>query len=321
MAPDLIHARTRREFRELCSDWGVLRMIEGAFEVEGFESIPVEERDDSGGMRRGLFDAYARGIDWADPSEVARAIRVFEEILSWGAEGNEYTEKALNRVRRVLEHDGYSLDAERRIRPVRAGALRRLPLEQLRDPAAIHEHLQRLQSSSDADPPLAISSAKALVEATCKHVLEELGEDYDDKADIPPLVRSVQKALKVHPEDIAPTAKGRESIVQTLSNLSQVVTGLAELRNEYGPDHGRTRASSGMQPRHAHLAVGAAQTYCQFLLETLRDRRTQAGPVKYGRDADTPSGPARGEGRTSRTKGCGWWDFEEGRVSEDWVVL
>lgn len=241
--------------------------------MEGFEPVPVQERDDSRGMRRGLFDAYARAIDWADPSQVARAIRVFEEILSWGVDGHEYTEKALTKVRRVLEHDGYSVDAERRIRPGRAVSLRQLPLEELRDPAAIHEHLRRLQSSSDADPPLAISSAKALVEATCKHVLEELDEDYDDKADIPFLVRTVQKALKVHPDDIAPTAKGRETIVRTLSNLSQVVTGLAELRNEYGPDHGRTRASSGIRPRHAHLAVGASQTYCQFLLETLRDRR------------------------------------------------
>ncbi len=94
-----------------------------------------------------------------------------------------------------------------------------------------------------------------------------------EKDDVPALVRAVQKALEVHPEVIAPTAKGRETIVRTLSNLSQLVTGLAELRNEYGPDHGRTRSSGGLGPRHAHLAVGSAQTYCRFLLETLRDRR------------------------------------------------
>ena len=75
-------------------------------------------------------------------------------------------------------------------------------------------------------------------------------------------------APKVHPDEIAPTAKGRETIVRTLSNLSQVAIGLAELRNEYGPDHGRTRRTSAMRPRHTHLAIGAAQTYCRFLLET-----------------------------------------------------
>ena len=86
-------------------------------------------------------------------------------------------------------------------------------------------------------------------------------------------MRSTQKALKVHPDTIAPTAKGQETIVRMLSNLSQVAIGIAELRNEYGPDHGRTRSSEGLTARHAHLAAGAAHTYCHFLLETLRDLR------------------------------------------------
>ncbi len=276
MANDLIHPRARREFRELCSDWGVLRTISGAFEVEGFEAVPDDERSYIDGMRRGLFDAYASRIDWSDPNEVGRVIRAFDEVLSWGLADNEYTEKALARVRRTLEHDGYTVDDERRIMHISTRPLAELPLEQLRDPSAIEEHLRRLDSTGDADPPLAISSAKALVEATCKHVLEELEQSYDDKADLPSLAKAVQKAL--HPDQIAPTAKGRTTIVRTLSNLSQVAIGLAELRNEYGPDHGRTRSTSGMRPRHAHLAIGAAQTYCRFLLETLRDRRSAASP-------------------------------------------
>src|SRR5215213_2343386 len=108
----------------------------------------------------------------------------------------------------------------------------------------MEEHLRRLESAGDSDPTLSISSAKAVVEATCKLVLEELNETYDHAADISSLVKAVQRALKVHPDTIAPTARGRDTIVRTLSNLSQVVVGLAELRNEYGPDHGRTRSSS-----------------------------------------------------------------------------
>ena len=78
-------------------------------------------------------------------------------------------------------------------------------LEQLRDPSAIEEHLRRLDATGDGDPPLAISSAKAIVEATCKHVLDELNEPWDERADVPTLVKAVQRALKVHPETIAPT--------------------------------------------------------------------------------------------------------------------
>lgn len=254
----------------VASAWGVVRTIESAFEAEGFECGPAV---DSGGVRRSLFDSYTNVIDWKDPGAVARAVRVFEEMISW-PEDNEYTAKTLQKLRRLFEYDGYTIDDDRRIRLATIRRATQLPLEELRDPSAINEHLHRLDQTGDADPPLAISASKSLVEATCKHVLEELGVTYDDRAEIPELVREVQRALKVHPDNVAPTAKGRETIVRTLSNLSQLVIGIAELRNEYGPDHGRTRPTSGIGPRHAHLAVGAAQTYCRFLLETLRERRT-----------------------------------------------
>ena len=146
-----------------------------------------------------------------------------------------------------------------------------LPLDHLQDPSSIEEHLARINLN---DPSQAISSCKSLIEATIKHVLEELGENYNNRADVPMLMKQVQKCLKVHPDTIAPTVKGRETIVRILSNLSQVSVGIAELRNEYGMDHGRTRSSYGLGPRHAGLAFGAAQTLCRFLLETLADRRT-----------------------------------------------
>lgn len=271
MARDLIHTRTRRHFRELASDRGILRTIEEAFEAEGFFPGPEVHTT---GERRSLFDTYANVIDWTDTGQAGRAIRVFEEILSWRpSESNDLVDPALAKAARLLEEDGYLVDDGGRIRPALTKSLTEMPLDQLSDPAAIEEHLRRLDETGSADPPLAISSAKAILEATCKHVLEELGQPYDDKADIPALVKAVQKALKVHPQTVAPTAKGRETIIRTLSNLSQVAIGVAELRNEYGPDHGRTRTTIGLGSRHAHLAIGASQTFCRFLLETLRDRR------------------------------------------------
>lgn len=269
MARDLIHPRTRREFREYCVGWGVLRTIESAFEVEGFEPGPPM---DAGGARRSLFETYADAIDWTHPDQVNRAVYVFEEMLSW-AIGEPQGAKAVATLKRCLDRDGYAVDEEGKIRPILSRPIRDLPLETLRDSSAIEEHLARLDATGDSDPALAISSSKALIEATCKYVLEELAQPYNDRADVPELVREVQKALKVHPEAISPTKRGRDTIVRTLSNLSQLAIGLAELRNEYGPDHGRTRSSAGLQPRHAHIAIGSAQVFCRFLLETLADRR------------------------------------------------
>ena len=55
------------------------------------------------------------------------------------------------------------------------------------------------------------------------------------------------------------------------ASLSQIAIGVAELRNQYGPDHGRAEMVTGLTSRHAHLAVGSASTYCRLLLETLED--------------------------------------------------
>ena len=270
-----MHRRTRQEFREFASGWGILRLIEDAFDAEGFEPTATSNQS---GARGSLFDRYANAIDWQDHGQVGRALRVFEEILTWEDDvPSEYRDKAVAKIRRLLDQDGYVLDDEGRIRDKHHPGSAGLPLEHLRDAESIREHLARLDPS---DPPLAISSAKSLIEATCKHVLEEVGQQYRESDDLPALVKSVQKALKVHPEAIAPTKKGRDTIVRVLSNLSQLVVGIAELRNEYGTDHGRTRSSGGLGPRHARLAAGAAVTYCHFLLDTLEDRQRSRESVR-----------------------------------------
>lgn len=197
---------------------------------------------------------------------------VFEELLSWCSD-NEYGNPQREQLTRHLRRDGYQVDEEGRIRGSVASKLAEIPLDALSDPKSILEHLERIAGATDADPPLAISGWKALIEATTKLVLIELGEPVDEKADLPALVKAAQKALKLHPETLAPTAAGRETVIRILSNLSQLAIGVAELRNEYGPDHGRSRPTIGLGPRHAHLAVGSASTYVRMLLETLDARR------------------------------------------------
>ena len=71
----------------------------------------------------------------------------------------------------------------------------------LRDPAAIREHLARLQriGIDQSDPALAIGTAKELVENTAKTVLQERGFEVDDKDNLPALVRRAHEALGLHP--------------------------------------------------------------------------------------------------------------------------
>jgi hypothetical protein len=146
-----------------------------------------------------------------------------------------------------------------------------LPVHVLSDASSIYGHMERISGCAETDPPQAISGAKSVIEATTKLVLNQLGQSYDEKADLPALVKQVQVALKLHPDPLAPTARGGDTVKRIRSSLSQVAIGVAELRNQYGSDHGRT-VEVPLGPRHAHLAVGCASTYCRMLLETLDAR-------------------------------------------------
>ncbi len=211
---------------------------------------------------------YYDTVDWANPSDVNKVLRVYEAVLGPAAGDDEGREHLVG----LLERDGFAVDQRGRIRASVAANLSQMPVHVLSDASSIYEHMDRIGECTDTDPAQAISGAKSLIEATTKLVLRELGESYAEKADVPALVRQVQVALKLHPDTLAPTGKGAETVKRILSNLSQVAIGVAELRNEYGPDHGRTRVVS-LRPRHAHLAVGCASTYCRMLLETLDARR------------------------------------------------
>lgn len=117
-------------------------------------------------------------------------------------------------------------------------------IDALPDPQSFQEHLHRLGDSVDTDPRLAVSTAKALIESTAKCVLGLAAKSVSDED------RALRQALR------------------SLVALTQSVT---ELRNSVGIDHGAEELPKWVHPRHARLAVGAAQVWCQLMLETLAD--------------------------------------------------
>ncbi|RSM36039.1 hypothetical protein DMA12_41935 [Amycolatopsis balhimycina DSM 5908] len=152
----------------------------------------------------------------------------------------------------------------------------RLPAEslaELKDTSAILEHLQRIQRAIVTDPAQVIGSAKELVESTAKVVLTELGLPVDDKADVPALVKDTQTALGLHPSTHTPGPDGSDAVKKILGSVTGVAIGVAELRNRHGTGHGVAGPRTGLSARHAHLAVNAAFTWCQLMLDTLADKQ------------------------------------------------
>ncbi len=139
------------------------------------------------------------------------------------------------------------------------------------DAKHLDEQLRRIEQSVDSDPSLAIGTAKELIETCCKTILAERGKLVSGSPDIPTLTKQTLKELKLVPDDIPESARGKDVIRRLLQNLGTIGNNLAELRGLYGTGHGKHGKSESLSPRHAKLAVGAASTLVIFLFDTHKE--------------------------------------------------
>jgi len=142
------------------------------------------------------------------------------------------------------------------------------------DATHLKDQIQRIEKSIDADPSLAIGTAKELVETCCKTILRERGQPVNGEMDLPKLTKATLKELKLLPDDIPKQAKGSATVKRLLSNLATISQGLAEIRNLYGTGHGKAGKTKSLAPRHAKLAVGAATTLATFLFDTHKETKS-----------------------------------------------
>lgn len=132
---------------------------------------------------------------------------------------------------------------------------------------SLYEDLRRLERIGDGEPGEAIALAKEIVESCCKLILDDRKLKYSEKAEIPELLKLLRKEIKIMPDGIDENAKGAKEIKGILTSLGNIAHSLAPLRNAYGKGHGRGRDFKGLQPRHARLAIGAASTFVDFVLD------------------------------------------------------
>jgi hypothetical protein len=69
------------------------------------------------------------------------------------------------------------------------------------------------------------------------------------------------------PDGIPEDARAANDIREVLTSLGKIAAALAPIRNAYGKGHGRGRDFKGLEPRHARLAIGAASTFVDFVLD------------------------------------------------------
>jgi len=122
---------------------------------------------------------------------------------------------------------------------------------------------------SIADFEGAITNARNLVESICKYVLDDAGENYDRKAELPALFKQTSLFLEMHPSQHV-----EKSFKQILSGMSSIVQGLAAVRNELSDSHGKSK-NTYYKPdeRHAMLAVSTAKALADFLYSSYTERK------------------------------------------------
>jgi len=130
---------------------------------------------------------------------------------------------------------------------------------------ALDEQLKRLRRAVD-DPGQSLGSAKDLLEAIAKFVLEELG--CPCPADFNQLWYLARDRLGVHPKQVIGDTAGAEQVRKILGASWTIAEQVNELRNLQGAGHGRT-LPTGVPPDVALLVVREACSLAQFMLDTL----------------------------------------------------
>jgi len=277
---DLISIKTRQIFRENMVGW-VLREISDEFDAAGID-CDLTFQPPVGGQRRTLVEQYYHTVDWADWSQVRKVIQVFEGVLYRAEKSAEepassglspgMRKEEIKKLIHFLRKDGFQWTDGRIVAGVG------LPLlDDLKRTAAVFDakhmadQIRRMESAAESDPCLAIGTAKELIETCCKTILAERGRPVTGTPDMPTLTKETLKELRLVPDGVPDSARGRDVIKRLLSNLGTIGNGLAELRGLYGTGHGRHGKTSGLSPRHAKLAVGAAATLATFLFETHKE--------------------------------------------------
>jgi hypothetical protein len=132
---------------------------------------------------------------------------------------------------------------------------------------ALEEQLDRLRRAAD-DPGQLLGSAKDLLEAVAKFVLEGFGVEIPKKADFNYLWYLARERLGILPEQVDPALPGAKNIKSILQSSWSIAEQTNMLRGLQGAGHGRT-LPTGVSADMALLVVREACSVAEFTLVSL----------------------------------------------------
>ena len=132
---------------------------------------------------------------------------------------------------------------------------------------ALDENLDRLRRAAD-DPAQLLGSAKDLLEAVAKFVLEEYSVPVPKNPDFDYLWHLARERLYLLPEQVNNKLPGANNIKAILQSSWKIAEQVNKLRNFQGTGHGRT-LPTGVSSDMALMIVREACSVAEFTLATL----------------------------------------------------
>jgi hypothetical protein len=211
----------------------------------------------------------------------AKLFQFLHDILHPIRRDHEEQERIVAKLNPILQRDGYFLTASGQVSGYPVYAVQETttsgaqPADELISQVLIsfnengvHHAWQKALNRRADDPEGAITAAKTLLETVCKHIIDEVGESYSKKDDLPKLYRTAVKHLK-----LVPNQHTEKIFKNILGNCESIVGNLAGLRNRLGDSHGQGKRHVKPQARHAELAVNLAGSMAMFLVSTWNIRK------------------------------------------------
>jgi hypothetical protein len=172
-----------------------------------------------------------------------------------------YDASKFRTLERAFARSGWSLSADGFISPVSGLDL----TTGGRD--ALDEQIARIRGATD-DPGQLLGSAKDLLEAVSKFVLEEFSVPVSKNADFGHLWHLARDRLGILPAQIDKSLPGADSIRAILQSSWTIAEQANTLRGKQGTGHGRT-LPTGVSPELALLVVREACSVAEYVLTTL----------------------------------------------------
>lgn len=174
-------------------------------------------------------------------------------------------------VNEILRYDGYEVVRDGNFYKVRELASGVIEIEnhftesEELSELVIEEQIQKCREKVEVgDYSGAITNARSLIEAVCVKIESELDplNAQGNDGDLVKMFNRTRKLLHLDPSrrDIS------DSLKQVLSGLSNIINGLAAMRNKMSDAHGVAYKPSR---HHAKLAVNSAKTLADFLFDSM----------------------------------------------------